>query len=88
MNPIPYEFLSTMNESQLTYQFNIERSITDLYMHMDRMLTKANIGDVIDADELTTQQLTVVDNCMAIEEEWIMDEDDRREASLIQWDED
>lgn len=77
-----------MNESQLTYQFNIERSITDLYMHMDRMLTKANIGDVIDADELTKQQLAVVDNCMAIEEEWIMDEDDRREASLIQWDED
>ena len=77
-----------MNESQLTYQFNIERSITDLYMHMDRMLTKANIGDVIDADELTDHQLTVVDNCMAIEEEWIMDEDDRREASIIQWDED
>ena len=77
-----------MNESQLTYQFNIERSITELYMHMDRMLTKADIGDVIDADELTEHQLTVVDNCMAIEEEWIMDEDDRRAASMIQWDED
>jgi len=76
-----------MNKSQLAYQFSIENSITQLYMHMDSMLTKADIGDVIDADDLTEQQLAVVDNCMAIEEEWIMDEDDRREASLIQWDE-
>jgi len=76
-----------MNESQLAYQFSIENSITELYIHMDRMLTKADIGDVIDADDLTEQQLAVVDNCMAIESEWIMDEDDRRDASLIQWEE-
>ncbi len=76
-----------MNESQLAYQYSIERTITELYMHMDRMLTEAEIGDVIDSDELSDHQLTIVDNCMAIEEEWIMDEDDRRDASLIQWEE-
>ena len=74
-----------MNESQLIYQFHIERSISELYHHMDRMLTEAQIGDVMDSDELTDQQISVVDSCMAIEEEWILDDDDRREASLIQW---
>ena len=76
-----------MNESQLIYQYSIERSITELYMHMDQLLTEVAVGDVIDADQLTEQQLAVVDNCMAIEEEWILDEDDRRQASMIQWDE-
>jgi len=46
------------------------------------------IPDDIDEDKLTPTQRTVVDNISAIEEEWIPDPDQRRQLSLIRWEDD
>ena len=77
-----------MTEQQQRYISIVEQSIADLYINMDTKLDEHGIGDTIDADTITEQQAIIIDNCLSIESEWILDPDVRREASMIQWDED
>lgn len=77
--------LMAQSKEQL-YKQNIQRSLQELYTRMSAMLE--TIPDDIDEDKLTPTQRTVVDNISAIEEEWIPDPDQRRQLSLIQWEDD
>ena len=80
-------FNQSMAESkEHLYKQNIQRSLQELYKRMTTMLTY--IPDDIDEDKLTTTQRIVVDSISAIEEEWIVDPVQRRQLSLIHWEDD
>ena len=69
------------------YHANITRSLAELYQHMENMLEILPEEDMIDGDNLTDEQLEVIERVEAIEEEWIVDPTIRAEVSLIQWEE-
>ena len=69
------------------YQAHITRSLAELYQHMETMLEILPEEDMIDGDNLTDEQLEVIERVEAIEEEWIVDPTIRAEVSLIQWEE-
>ena len=74
---------------QAVYEDNIRRSVLEMYHHMEFNLL-AWMGDDTDFDEdnLTEEQIDSVLAVQAIEEEWVLDPDDRREISLISFIED
>ena len=72
-------------DKQAKYQANITRALGELYQHMENMLEILPEEDMIDGDNLTDEQLEVIERVEAIEEEWIVDPDIRAEVSLIQW---
>ena len=69
------------------YQAHITRSLAELYQHMENMLEILPEEVMIDGDNLTDEQLEVIERIEAIEQEWILDPELRAEASLIQWEE-
>ena len=74
---------------QAVYEDNIRRSVIEMYHHMENNLL-AWMGDDTDFDEdnMTEEQIDSVLAVQAIEEEWILDPDDRRAISLISFIED
>ena len=74
---------------QAVYEDNIRRSVLEMYHHMENNLL-AWMGDDTDFDEdnMTEEQIDSVLAVQAIEEEWILDPDDRRAISLISFIED
>ena len=74
---------------QAVYEDNIRRSVIEMYHHMENNLL-AWMGDDTDFDEdnMTDEQIDSVLAVQAIEEEWILDPDDRRAISLISFIED
>lgn len=74
---------------QAVYEDNIRRSVIEMYYHMENNLL-AWMGDDTDFDEdnMTEEQIDSVLAVQAIEEEWILDPDDRRAISLISFIED
>ena len=65
------------------YEDNIRRSITEMYERMEDLLHI--IPEGTDEDDLTESQLHIIEDILSMEEEWIMDPDIRREASIIEW---
>ena len=77
-----------MNKETI-YKQNIQRSLMELYTHMaDNLLDWLPEDADFDRDDCTTQQKASIAAVEAIEVDWILDESDRRENSLIQWEED
>ena len=74
---------------QAVYEDNIRRSVIEMYHHMENNLL-AWMGDDTDFDEdnMTEEQIDSVLAVQAIEEEWVLDPDDRRAISLISFIED
>jgi hypothetical protein len=67
------------------YQANMTRSLGELYQHMEKQLDFLTPDETIDGDTLTNEQLEIIERVEAIEEEWILDPDRRKELTLIQW---
>lgn len=77
-----------MNKETIYHQ-NIQRSLMELYTHMaDNLLDWLPEDADFDRDNCTREQQASIAAVEAIEEEWILDEQDRKANSLIQWEED
>ena len=74
-----------MTEKELIYRAHIQRSLVEMYQHMEQMLTILPDDEEIDGDALTDKQLEVIERVEAIEQEWIVDPDQREALSLINW---
>jgi len=71
---------------ELIYRQNIQRSLHELYEHMtDNLLGWLPENADFNPDDITRAQAETIRAVEAIEAEWILDEDDRKENSLIQW---
>jgi len=72
-----------LNDKEKLYRAHITRSLAEMYQHMEDMLSI--IPDEMDGTDLTDEQIEVIERVEAIEEEWILDPETRREISLIDW---
>ena len=78
-----------MDEKETKYYEVIQRQLMSLYTHMtDNLLDWLPDEGSIDSDDFTAKQRESVLAVQAIEAEWILDEDQRREVSLIAWEDD
>ena len=76
--------MSTDKES--IYLQNIQRSMIEVYNQIEQLLE--TIPDDIDESDLTPEQCDAVLAVEAIESEWILDPEIRREMSCINWTDD
>ena len=76
-----------MTEKEKAYHANIQRSLIQLYQRMTDLLDWMQDEQVIEEEQLTPEQLRSVQAVQAIEEEWMIDPDQREEYSLISWSE-
>lgn len=73
-------------DKTLRYRAQLERSIAELYLHMNNnLLGWLSETEIVCADDFTPEQHAAIDAVLAIEEEWIIDPDLREEISLITW---
>ena len=76
-----------MTKEQL-YKENIRRSLREMWEHIDQQLQTLPEGEHLEFTELSNQDQLTVDNIKAIEAEWIVDPEIRRELTVLQEDED
>ena len=76
-----------MNKAHI-YQDNIRRSLREMWTHIEQQMLTLPEEEHLIWDELSTKDKTTVDNIHAIEAEWIVDPDIRRELSVLQEDQD
>ena len=72
-----------MYNKEVIYKTNIQRSLMEMYVHMEKMLQY--IPDDIDEKDLSQEHKDIISKITAIEEEWIIDPTQRDELSLINW---
>jgi len=73
-------------DKELIYQANIKRSLDELYERMSNVLLSWMPEDAfIDSDNLNDYQQECVAAVDAIEQEWILNPEERRQFSLISW---
>ena len=72
-----------MTDKELIYRTNVQRSLVEMYQHMEKMLD--SIPEGIDEADLTPDQEEIIDRIEAIEQEWIVDPEQREQLSLINW---
>ena len=72
-----------MTEKELIYRTNVQRSLVEMYAHMEKML--AYIPEGIDEADLTEDHVEIINKIEAIEQEWIVDPEQREQLSLINW---
>ena len=65
------------------YLQNMQRSMVEVYNQIEQLL--ASIPDDIDEADLTPEQQDAVRAVEAIEQEWILCPDMRKEMSCINW---
>ena len=72
-----------MTKEQI-YKANIQRSLREMYSHMEKV--GACIPEHVDEDDLTHED-EACNIYAAIEEEWIVDPEQRAQLSLLKWEE-
>ena len=72
-----------MTDKQSIYLTNMQRSLVEVYNHIEELLS--TIPDDCDESVLTTDQWDSIKNVQALESEWILDDEMRREMSCIDW---
>jgi len=72
-----------MTDKQSIYLTNMQRSLVEVYNQIEQLLT--TIPDDCDESVLTTDQWDSIKNVQALESEWILDDEMRREMSCIDW---
>ena len=72
----------------LIFQDNIKRSLREMWAHIEQQMNTLPEGEHLDWDSLSDKDKTTVDNIHAIEAEWIVDPDIRKELSVLQEDDD
>ena len=70
-------------DKEQIYLANMQRSMVEVYNQIEQLLS--SIPDDIDEKDLTPEQCDAVLAVEAIESEWILDEDMRKEMSCINW---
>jgi hypothetical protein len=70
-------------DKESIYLQNMQRSMIEVYNNIEQLL--ATIPDDIDESDLTPEQCDAVLAVEAIESEWILDPEIRREMSCINW---
>ena len=70
-------------DKESIYLQNMQRSMVEVYNNIEQLL--ATIPDDIDESDLTPEQCDAVLAVEAIESEWILDPEIRREMSCINW---
>ena len=73
-------------DKESIYLQNMQRSMVEVYTQIERLLE--TIPDDIDEEDLTPEQSDAVRAVEAIESEWIIDPEIRREMSCINWTDD
>ena len=72
-----------MTDKEIIYRTNVQRSLVEMYTHMEAMLE--HIPEGIDECDLTPEHEDIIDRIEAIEQEWIVDPEQREQLSLINW---
>ena len=72
-----------MTDKELIYRTNVQRSLVEMYQHMENMLEA--IPEGIEECNLTPEHEDIIDRIEAIEQEWIVDPEQREQLSLINW---
>ena len=72
-----------MTDKELIYRTNVQRSLVEMYQHMENMLEA--IPEGIEECDLTPEHEDIIDRIEAIEQEWIVDPEQREQLSLINW---
>ena len=70
-------------DKETIYLQNMQRSMVEVYNNIEQLLE--TIPDDIDEKDLTPEQCDAVLAVEAIESEWILDPEIRREMSCINW---
>ena len=74
-----------MTDKEIIYRTNVQRSLVEMYQHMETMLE--GIPEGIDEKDLTPDHEEIISRIDAIESEWIVDPEQRASLSLINWEE-
>lgn len=74
----------SLSASAQRYKDIIIGQTTTIWQYLDRITS--DIPDDVDWDNLTNKQKTTVLNVIAVEREWITDDDDWQEASMFKFD--
>lgn len=74
-----------MDDKQQIYRDHVTRSVAEMYQRMHNLLDFISEDEEFDMEQATDEQLDIIENCMAIEEEWVLDPDERRQCSLLNW---
>ena len=72
-----------MTDKEIIYRTNVQRSLVEMYQHMENMLEA--IPEGIEECDLTPEHEDIIDRIEAIEQEWIVDPEQREALSLINW---
>ena len=73
-----------MNKKEIAYKQNIHRSLIEMYQWMqDHHLSWLPEDAEFDMDTLTDEQLASCEAVEAIEQEWIVDPEQRAQLSLL-----
>lgn len=72
-----------MTEKEKLYKSNVQRALVEMYQHMEKMLNY--IPEGIEEADLTEDHKEIINKIEAIEQEWIVDPDQRADLSLINW---
>ena len=70
---------------ELIYKQNIQRSLREMYLHMEKV--GECIPEHIDEDDMTHEMQEACNIITAIEEEWIVDPVQRAQLSILKWEE-
>ncbi len=73
-----------MNQKALLFQTNIQRSLREQWSHIESMMNTLPEGEHLDWDNLDDEHKATIDNIKSIEAEWIMDDDIRKELTVLQ----
>ena len=74
-----------MNKGRI-YQDNIRRSLREQWTHLEQQMLTLPEDQHLEWDELSNKHKQTIKNIMAVEAEWIVDPDIRKEMSLLQED--
>ena len=72
-----------MTDKEIIYRTNVQRSLVEMYTHMEALLE--DIPEGIDEADLTPDHEYIINSIEAIEQEWIVDPEQREQLSLIDW---
>ena len=74
-----------MDDKKDIYRAHVTRSVAEMYQRMYDLLDFISEDEEFDMEEATDEQLEIIENCMAIEEEWVLDPEERKQCSLLNW---
>ena len=72
-----------MTDKEIIYRTNVQRSLIEMYNHMEKMLEA--IPEGIEEKDLTPEHEEIITRIEAIESEWIVDPEQREQLTLINW---